>query len=100
MDRAENEHMHAMYRVMQYLLNTSSLGITYERKNGIALEEYADSGYGSNEDCRRSTTGYVIMLGKAAVQWKSQLQNTISLSSSEAEYKALSACAAELAYVK
>ncbi len=100
MDSAENEHMHAMYRVMQYLLNTGSLGIIYERKNGIALEAYADSDYGSNENCRRSTTEYVIMLGKAAVQWKSKLQNAVSLSSSEAEYKALSACAAELAYVK
>ncbi len=40
------------------------------------------------------------MLGKVAVQWKSQLQSMISLPLSEAEYKAISACTAELAYVK
>ncbi len=40
------------------------------------------------------------MLGGGAIQWKSQLQNTVSLSSSEAEYKALSMCATEISYLK
>ncbi len=45
MDGAENKHMHAMYRVMQYLLNTNTLGIIYDQKNGIEMEAYADSDY-------------------------------------------------------
>ncbi len=40
------------------------------------------------------------MLGGGAVQWKSQIQKMVSLSSIEAEYKALPTYAAEVTYLK
>ncbi len=40
------------------------------------------------------------MLGGGAIEWKFQCQTTISLSSTEAEYKALSMCATEVVYLK
>ncbi len=100
MDSAETTHMHEMYRVMQYLLNTSTLGVTYDKQKDLILEALADSDYANNDECRRSTTGYVIMFGGGAIQWKSQLQSTVSLSSREAEYKALSECAAQVTHLK
>ncbi len=100
MDSAEVSHMHEMYRAIQYLLNTKNLGVTYDKNQNLILEAFVDSDYANNDNCRRSTTGYVVMLAGGAIQWKSQLQSTVSLSSSEAEYKALSACAAEVTYLK
>ncbi len=100
MGKAKKFHMDGMYRVMQYLIGTKSLGITYDNKRKMELEAYVDSDYASDKDERKSTTGYVIMLGGGAIQWKSQMQKTVSLSSTDAEYKALSTCAAEVTYLK
>ncbi len=66
----------------------------------MELEAYVDSDYASDKDERKSTTGYMIMLGGGTIQWKSQIQKTVSLSSTEAEYKALSTCVAEVSYLK
>ncbi len=100
MDKAKSFHMDGMYRVMQYLIGTKALGITYDNKRKMELEAYVDSDYAGDTHERKSTSGYVVMLGGGAIQWKSKLQDTVSLSSSEAEYKALSTCAAEISYLK
>ena len=39
-----------------------------------------------NVDIRRSTIGYVYTLGGTAVNWSSQLQKMVALSTTEAEY--------------
>ena len=41
------------------------------------------------ESCKhtgKSTSGYIVMMNGAAVSWKSKLQSTVSLSTTEAEY--------------
>jgi hypothetical protein len=53
------------------------------------------SGYSNSdwaEDCkdRRLTSGYAYRIGKGTISWKSKKQATVSLSSTEAEYKAMS----------
>ncbi len=100
MDKAKKFYMDGMYRVMQYLVGTKTLGIIYDIKQKMELEAYVNSDYASDKDERKSTTGYMIMLGGGAIQWKSQIQKTVSLSSTEAEYKALSTCVAEVSYLK
>ena len=50
---------------------------------------YVDSNYAGDLDKRRSITGYVFTLSRALVSWRSTLQSTVSLSSMEAKYMAM-----------
>ena len=58
-----------------------------EGKN-VELVGYADADWASDVDTRRSTTGYVFMLGGCTVSWRSRRQPSVALSTTEAEYMA------------
>ena len=47
---------------------------------------YVDSDYAGDLDKRRFTTEYVFTLSQALVSWRSILQSTVALSTTEAEY--------------
>ena len=46
-------------------------------------------------DKRRSTTGYVFTIANGPISWKSTLQSTLALSTTEAEYMAITEAAKE-----
>lgn len=52
------------------------------------LVEYSDADWGGNPDTRRSTSGYVFNIGSRAISWSSKRQDTLSISTYEAELKA------------
>lgn len=93
------EHIIAAKRVLRYLQGTKDLGLVYEygatkhdETPSHYIHGYSDADWGGDKDTRRSTTGYVFMLGTGVVSWGSKLQQTVALSSAESEYMA--ACAA------
>lgn len=51
-------------------------------------------------DSRKSTSGYLITFAGAAVSWQSKLQKCVALSSTEAEYIALTEACKELIWLK
>ena len=88
-----DEHFTAGKRVLRYLKGTKYLGLKFGLcASEATIKGYADADWASDRDTRRSVTGYLFMLGGAAISWSSKLQPTVALSSSEAEY--MSACAA------
>ena len=58
-----------------------------------------DASHGDDVDTRKGRTGYVFLSGGAAVSWKSGLLETVTHSSCESEYLALSAAGNEAIYL-
>lgn len=96
-------HIHVVRCVLRYVSGTRDLGIKYHR--GIhsggdqILEAFADSDWAGDQETRKSTTGYVVMLKGSPVAWKSQRQSVTALSSAEAEYVSLSTCGKNLVWI-
>jgi len=62
------------------------LGIAKER---LLLKVFVDSDYAGCLDSRKSLTGFVLTAFGTAISWKASLQKVVSLSTTEAEYIAL-----------
>ena len=59
------------------------------RRDELKLEGYVDSDFAGEVDHRRSTTGYVFTMAGTAISWMSQLQKIVTISTTEAEYEAV-----------
>lgn len=94
------EHWQAVKRIFRYLRGTSDVGLIYGNDTQCLVTGYSDSDYAGDVDIRRSMTGYVFTLGGSVVSWKATLQVTITLSTTEAEYMALTAAAKERIWLK
>ncbi|KAG8488139.1 hypothetical protein CXB51_018349 [Gossypium anomalum] len=61
---------------------------------------YVDADFAGDLDRRRSLTGYVFTIGGCAISWKATLQTTITLSTTEAEYMAITEACKEAIWLK
>ena len=61
---------------------------------------YVDSDFARDLDKRRSTTGYVYTLASGPISWRSVLQSTTALSTTEAEYMALAEASREAIWLR
>ncbi|CAM8924307.1 unnamed protein product [Rhodiola kirilowii] len=100
MGQPEKEHWQAVKRIFRYLRGTSDVGLIYGSDSQCLVTGYTDSDYAGDVDSRRSMTGYVFTLGGSIVSWKATLQPTITLSTTEAEYMALTEAAKEGIWLK
>jgi hypothetical protein len=91
MDQATPSAIKELMRVIKYVINTKSYGLKLQPKinakasNDWQLVMYSDSDWASDKNSRKSVTGFSLFLQGAPILWKSQSQNTVALSSSEAE---------------
>lgn len=93
------EHEQALLRICRYLKGTRTQGLILRPSNEISVDCYVDAdflGLYGVEDVHdpmsaRSRTGFVILLANCPLAWTSVLQPTISVSTLESEWNALSA---------
>ena len=60
---------------------------------------YCDADYAGDHDTRHSTTLYVFSIGSGPISWCSERQATISLSTTEVEYRAAATAAQECTWL-
>lgn len=90
MENPKKSHWEAAKRILRYVKGTLNHGIKYSQVQSPKLVGFSDSDYGGNLVDSKSTTCYVFSLGSGAVSWQSKKQKVVALSSTEAEYMALS----------
>ncbi|XP_070068066.1 uncharacterized protein [Drosophila takahashii] len=83
------EHWTGVKHVLRYLASTKDLKLHYKNSKE-ALSGYVDADWGGDKTDRKSRTGYVFYLAGKPISWKSEKQRSVALSSTEAEYMALS----------
>lgn len=93
-------HWQALKRVLRYLQATPTYGLQFSASNDGRLVGYSDADWAGDIESRRSTSGYVFMLNGGCISWRSKKQRTVALSSTEAEYMALSEAIQEAVWLK
>ncbi|XP_049343382.1 uncharacterized mitochondrial protein AtMg00810-like [Solanum verrucosum] len=96
MQSPREPHMKAAYHVLRYMMQDPTLGIFISNKSDLTVTAYCDSDWAACSDSRRSVSGYLVLMGDSHVSWKSKKQATVSLSSAEAEYRAVRQVVGEL----
>jgi hypothetical protein len=93
-------HMTAVKRILRYLKGTKDLTLQYVKGSGDNMIGYSDADWAGSHDDRHSTTGNVFLLSGGAISWLSRKQATVALSTSEAEYVAMSCAAQEIIWLR
>jgi hypothetical protein len=100
MSDPSQSHWEQAKMVLRYLKGTADSVSMYRGAPSSKIIGWSDSKYASDIGEWRSRTGYVFMLNGAAVSWKSQRQQSVALSTTEAEYMALTAVTHEAMFFK
>jgi len=79
-------HWNALKHALSYVKGTLDYDITYFYNLSLRPFGYVDSDYAGDVDRRKSTEGYMFFVGGRLVSWASKHQETIALSTVEAEY--------------
>ncbi|KAI9038472.1 Ty1/Copia family ribonuclease HI [Aspergillus affinis] len=101
----DDSHMRELIHLLRFFRPTIDKGIVFQalpedeneededirrfKRLGV-IQGYVDADFGGDVDTRRSATGYIFTLAQGPISWISKLQSTVSLSTCEAEYTAIS----------
>nr|GFA66172.1 uncharacterized mitochondrial protein AtMg00810-like [Tanacetum cinerariifolium] len=95
------KHLTAVKRIFQYLKDTIHMGLWYPKDIGFELTAFSDSDHDGCLDLRKSTSGGIQFLGgDKLVSWSSKKQDCTSMSFAEVEYVSLSACCAQVLWMR
>jgi hypothetical protein len=102
MDGATKAHLKSLLRLVKFICDTKHRGLIMKSTNcdTWVITGKSDSDYAGDKDTRTSVSGYVVYLNAALIAWKSKSQKVVTLSSTEAEYMALSDLCTEVLFIK
>jgi len=87
--------------ILRYLRTSHDLPLVYHPKRTESpLEIYVDAAYANDKDSRRSQTGIAIFYYDCLIGWTSRRQKSVTLSSCEAEYVALTDAAKDAIHLR
>ncbi|KAG7563868.1 Integrase catalytic core [Arabidopsis suecica] len=100
MSRPGSMHWEAVKWIMRYLKGSQDLNLVFTKEKEFRVTGYCDSDHAADLDKRRSISGYVFTFSGNIVIWKASLQPVVALSTTEAEYMALTEAAKEAIWIK
>nr|GEX33252.1 retrovirus-related Pol polyprotein from transposon TNT 1-94 [Tanacetum cinerariifolium] len=87
-------------RIFRYLRGTVNTGLWNTKDSGFELTGFSDADYAGCKDSFKSTSGGAQFLGEKLVSWSSKKQDCTALSTAKAEYVSLSACCAQVLWMR
>ena len=105
-NKACEAHVKELLRVIKFIIDTRFWSLRYridddDRKiQNWKLKAYSDSDFAGDKDTRLSVSGYGIYLFNCLISWKSRAMRTHALSSTEAEYIAVSEVLCEILFIR
>ncbi|XP_074327735.1 secreted RxLR effector protein 161-like [Apium graveolens] len=94
MEKPKQDHFMVAKRILRYIKGTLDHGLFYTYSQDSKLVGYSDSDYGGDLDDGKRTSGYSFHIGSAIFSWSSKKQQTVALSTCEADIAAAS-CACQ-----
>ncbi|RVW35762.1 Retrovirus-related Pol polyprotein from transposon RE1 [Vitis vinifera] len=82
----KESHLSAVKRILRYLKGTMNIGLWYPKGDNFELIGFSDADFAGCRVERKSTSGTCHFLGHSLVSWHSKKQNSVALSTAEAEY--------------
>ena len=92
----KESHLSVVKRIMRYLLVTINLGLWFPKNSSYNLIGYSNFDFFGCKTARKSTGGTYHFIGSAIVSWHSKKQNSVILSTAEAEYISAGSCCAQI----
>jgi hypothetical protein len=91
----------AVKRILKYVLSTFEYGPVYRKDSATAdkVSVYSDADFAGCSESRRSTSGIIALFADAPVIWSSKRQQSVALSTTEAEFIAASGAAKEAVWI-
>lgn len=92
-------HWDIAMQVLRYLKSSHGQGIIIPQHNDLQLVGYYDSDWASCPITRKFISGYLMKFDNTPISWKIKKQATISRSSSEDEYHAMTHATSEILWL-
>ncbi|KAL8131529.1 hypothetical protein AgCh_007455 [Apium graveolens] len=89
MNSPTQEHMNAVYRILQYLKKDPGKGLFFRKSESQTIEVFTDADWAGSPIDIRSTSGYCSSVWGNLTTWRSKKQSVVARSSAEAELRAL-----------
>nr|GEV87438.1 Gag-Pol polyprotein [Tanacetum cinerariifolium] len=94
------KHLKEVKMIFRYLRQTINMGVWYSKDSGFELIPYSDTYHaGYNDDCKSTYEGIQFLKDKL-VSWSSKKQDCTAISTTKAEYVSLSACCAQVIWMR
>jgi histone deacetylase 1/2 len=93
-------HWAVVKRILRYLRQDTNIGLKIRKCNSMLISAFLDADWAGSVDDRRSTSGFAVFLGSNLVSWSARKQATVSLSSTESEYKAVANATTEIMWIQ
>lgn len=96
-----DEHWNYLKQILRYVKGTLDVGLVYRKQEDASLlEVFSDADWANSNIDRRSVSGCVCKIHGCTVSWMTRKQQTVALSSNEAELAALCVAICHVVWMK